>query len=228
MRFAQDVAWIHAEQLGIDREWSRKHGLTWLVRAAEVAVLRPIPVGAAVLVTTRLGGARKVLARRRTEVRLEDGTLVGSGLTDWVVVDGRGMPARLPADFFDRLRAAIGSFEPCRVALPPSPPEATVIDAGVRPQDLDPLAHVNNATYLDYLEEAVIATGPDGAAAVERIPRTVRLEYLVPAEPGMRLRGAAWPEDGDSGGAWAWRLTTDDNATELARGRLVHTREETA
>lgn len=229
LRYAQDVAWIHAEQLGINRDWTRAHGLTWLVRAAEVAVLRPMPVGSTLQVTTRLGGARKVLARRRTEVHLDDGTLASWGHTDWVVVDDRGRPARLPPDFLGRFAVVPQAFEPCRVSMSPEPPEAAVTQASVRPQDLDPLHHVNNGTYIDYLEEAVMAAGGPGEAATRAIPRTIRLEYVAPAGPGMRLRGATWPERERTGAAsWAWRITNEDGGRELARGRLTGTNEETA
>ena len=222
LRHAQDIAWLHAELLGINREWTRAHGLTWLVRAAEVTILCPIPMGSSLRVTTLLGGARKVLARRTTEVRLEDGTLASSGLTDWVVVDDRGRPVRLPEDFLARVAVVRQGFEPCRVALPPEPSGATVIAAAVRPQDLDPLGHVNNGAYLDYLEEAVLAAGRPGEVAARAIPRTVRLEYIAPAGPGMRLRGAAWPERAATGAAsWAWQITSEDDGRELARGRLT-------
>ena len=51
--------------------------------------------------------------------------------------------------------------------------------------------HVNNAVYLDHLEDAVAAGG--GAEELRIVPRTVRLEYLVPAGPGDELvsRGVA-------------------------------------
>jgi acyl-CoA thioesterase FadM len=228
LRYAQDVAWIHAEQLDINRDWTRAHGLTWLVRAAEVAVLQPIPVASTLQVTTRLGGVRRIIARRRTEFHLGDGTLAGWGHTDWVVVDDRGLPARLPEDFLDRIAFARQGFEPCRVALPPEPSGATAIVVAVRPQDLDPLGHVNNGAYLDYLEEAVLAAGAQGDGAARAIPRIVRLEYIAPAGPGMRLRGATWPErTGSEAASWAWRMTSQDDGRELARGRLAGVKEET-
>ena len=37
MRYAQDLAWQHSTDLGFGREWYAEHGLTWLVRAAELA-----------------------------------------------------------------------------------------------------------------------------------------------------------------------------------------------
>jgi len=56
---------------------------------------------------------------------------------------------------------------------------------------------------------------------VRAIPRTVRIEYLVPAEPRMLLRAMSWPDgDRDAEPSWAWRLMNDDGR-ELARGRLT-------
>jgi len=178
VRYAQDVAWIHSERLGFDRDWYLERRLAWVVRAAEVAVLRPVGSGTTLDVTTRVTGFRKVWARRRTEARLDDGSLAMWGHTDWVMTDQRGAPTRVPAEFPGRFAVPPGSFEPGRVPLPPTPADAVVVRAIVRPQDLDPMAHVNNATYLDYLEEAVLAAGAEGTTAVGTIPRTVRMEYL--------------------------------------------------
>ena len=228
LRYAQDVAWIHSERLGFDRSWYLERGLAWVVRAAEVAVLRPVATGATIEVTTRVTGFRKVWARRRTEARLGDGTLAMWGHTDWVMTDARGLPVRVPADFPGRFVVPPGSFEPGRVPLPPTPPDAVVTHAMVRHRDLDPMAHVNNATYLDYLEEAVLAAGEAGARVVAAIPRDVRLEYLAPAAPAAPLAGAAWRGPGAGHEAWAWRLANDDDGTELARGVLTDTAEETA
>lgn len=226
LRYAQDVAWIHSERLGFTREWYLERGLAWVVRAAEIAVLRQVPLGATLAVSTRVTGFRKVWVRRRTEAILEDGTPAMWGHTDWVMTDTRGMPTRVPPEFPGQFAVPPGTFEPGRVSLPPTPPDAALTRSVVRPQDLDPMAHVNNAAYLDYLEEAVLAAGSRGAASIAAVPRRIRLEYLVPAAPGARLLGAAWHDAADwHASGWAWRLSNEDDQ-ELARGRLIDTAEE--
>jgi acyl-ACP thioesterase len=50
----------------------------------------------------------------------------------------------------------------------------------VRGRDLDPLDHVNNAVYLDWLLEAHDAAGPEWA----RAPRRLDIEYLASAARG--------------------------------------------
>ena len=227
LRYAQDVAWIHSERLGFDRDWYATRGLTWLVRAARVVVLRPVPLGTTLEVSTTVTGFRKVWARRRTDGRLADGTLAFWAHTDWVIVDARGLPTRVPAEFPAVYGDLPGPFEPGRVTLPPTPSGAARLAAVVRPQDLDPLGHVNNAAYLDYLEEALLAAGPEAGDAVAALPRTIHLEYLAQAAPGATVDGAVWADPppagpGGAAGGWAWRLT-DEAGAGFARGRLEMT-----
>jgi acyl-ACP thioesterase len=118
------------------------------------------------------------------------------------------------------MRTLPGPFEPGRVPLPPTPAEAVRHVIRVRPQDVDPMNHVNNAAYLDYLEETLLDAGPEGPRTIAALPRRVRLEYLAPAAPAEQLTGAAWRLEDQAGPGWAWRLT-DDDARELARGRLL-------
>ena len=219
LRYAQDVAWIHSERMGFDRDWYAERSLAWVVRAAALVILQPTPLGATLAMTTAVTGFRKVWVRRRTEARLPDGTLALWVHTDWVMIGERGLPGRVPPEFPAAFAAAPGVFEPGRVPLPPTPAGAVLTQAAVRPRDLDPMGHVNNAAYVDFLEEALIGSGVSATAAIAATPRTVRLEYVLPAAPGARLTGAAWSDDVGGRAGWAWRLTDDDR--ELARGRVL-------
>jgi acyl-CoA thioesterase FadM len=219
LRYAQDAAWIHSERMGFGREWYASRGLAWVVRAAELAILAPVPLGTVLRVSTAVTGFRRVWARRRTEARLDDGTLAMWGHTDWVMTDHRGMPGRVPPEFPAAFEVPPGPFEPGRVPLPPAPPGATTHGTAVRPQDLDPMGHVNNAAYVDYLEEALLAAGGPGAAGIGDVPRRLRLEYLAAAAPGARLSASAWSAAPDRA-SWAWRLA-DEAGLELARGELT-------
>ncbi len=224
LRYAQDIAWLHSEHLGFGREWYAERGLAWVVRAAELVVLAPVPLGTTLTLATSVIGQRKVWARRRTDGRLADGTPALWGHTDWVMTDRRGAPSRVPPEFMTAFDVPPGSFDPGRVPLPPTPDDAVLHRAIVRPQDLDPMGHVNNAAYLDYLEEALFAAGPAGMALTAVVPRRIRLEYLSPAAPGASLTGAVWALpaglDRDLGAGWAWRLV-DVDGRELARGTVT-------
>ena len=221
LRYAQDIAWVHSERMGFDRDWYATRDLAWVVRAVELAILEPLPLGQTIALTTAVTGFRKVWARRRTEGRIGDGRLVLWGHTDWVMTDTRrGLPGRVPEAFPAAFDVPPGSFEPGRVPVPPAPADAVRHRSAVRLQDLDPMGHVNNAAYVDYLEEALATAGPEARPAIAGTPRRLRLEYLAPATPGAGLLGLTWPDPVDGTPGWAWRLA-DDDGRELARARAL-------
>ena len=217
LRYAQDVAWQHSTARGFDRDWYGQRSLTWLVRAAELEILVPVPLGATILSRTAVVGQRRVWARRRGEFSLPDGTLVGWVHTDWVMIDGRGGLTRIPEIFAEQFRIPESTGQIGRVPLPPTPPDAPRRRFRVRPQELDPMDHVNNAVYLDWLEEAMLGAAPaDAIATLAAIPRRYRLEYSAAADSGTALEDAVWRHEGDG---WAYRLSGPDG-TDIFRARV--------
>lgn len=210
LRYAQDIAWRHSEDLGFDRSWYTERGRWWVVRSVELEVVAPVAMGRTLRVATAVVGHRRIWARRRGDFRLADGTLAAVIVTDWVIVDERGRILRIPPDFGDAFPNVELQDEIIRVAPPPMPLDAARLGIRVRPQDLDPMGHVNNAVYVDWLEEALAAAGD--TAPTTALPRRVALEYAASAEPGDDLEAACWP----SGGGW-WALLTRaaDGATVL-------------
>jgi acyl-ACP thioesterase len=133
-----------------------------------------------------------------------------------VLLDGRGSPTRIPAEFDAVFGAPAATFGLARVEPGEPAADATRTILDVRPQELDPMVHVNNAVYADWLDEAVLGAG--GAAAVRAIPRLIRLEYVRAIEPGTRPEVAVWP----AGDGWSCRVT-DPGGTSRAdhlRARL--------
>jgi acyl-ACP thioesterase len=213
LRYAQDLAGYHSTTRGFGRDWYAKRGLTWLVRAAEVGLVLPIRVGAELVGTTRAIGQRRVWARRRTDFVDADGRLVAWVQIDWVLLDARGAPTRIPAVFDAVFGAPAAKFGLARVDLGPVPAGATRLPLTVRPQELDPLDHVNNAVYADWLDETITVAG--GLTAVRAVPRLVRLEYARAAEPGADLVAETWA----AAGGWSCRIA-DGAGTDLLRARL--------
>lgn len=213
LRYSQDIAGYHSTVLGFGRDWYAERGITWLVRAAEVAVVAPIAVGAELVGTTWVVGSRRVWARRRTEFHDAAGALVAWVHIDWVLLDARGAPTRIPHEFDAVFGALPATFGLARVDPGEAPTGAARATFTVRPQELDPMDHVNNAVYADWLDEAVMVAG--GTAAVRVVPRLARLEYARAAEPAATLVGRAWPDFR----GWSCRVTDVDGA-DLLRARL--------
>lgn len=217
LRYAQDVAWRHSEQLGFDRAWYQARGLGWVVRGVGLELHEPIPMGHTLRVSTAVVGHRRIWARRLGDCRLADGRLAARVTTDWVLLDARNRIVRIPDDFGIAFTNPEVRGEILRVP-PPGGPRAYALELDVRPSDLDPLDHVNNAVYVDWLDEALAAAGwqpaSNGTAATPdsqhaTAARTLRLEYLASAEGGdhvvVELHGEpdAWsarirrPDGGD-------------------------------
>jgi acyl-ACP thioesterase len=216
LRYAQDLAWHHSAERGFTRAWYAERGLVWLARAAEVAVLAPILVGDELVGTTRVVGWRRVWARRRTDFLDADGVLVGWTHVDWVLIDGRGVPTRIPSEFDGAFGSPAATFPLGRVDIGQAPPDAGIASFAVRPQELDPMDHANNAVYADWLEESVIMSGRDDGIAMTRVlPRLVRLEYARAAERGATIVVQSWPDDD----GWTCRIT-DAAGEDLLRARL--------
>ncbi|MEO8436885.1 MAG: acyl-ACP thioesterase domain-containing protein [Chloroflexota bacterium] len=213
LRYTQDLAGHHSAARGFDREWYAERGITWLVRAAEIALVAPIGVGDELVGTTQVVGWRRVWARRRTEFHDAEGSLRSWVHIDWVLLDSRGAPTRIPQEFDAVFGAPAATFGLARVNLGEVPAEPARMTFRVRPQELDPMDHVNNAVYADWLDESVAVAG--GAAAIRAVPRLVRLDYARAAEPSAALIAEAWPAGSD----WCCRVT-DAQGADLLRARL--------
>jgi acyl-ACP thioesterase len=224
LRYAQDIAWRHSEDLGFDRRWYTDRGRWWVVRSVDLRVLAPIAIGETLRLSTAVIGHRRIWARRRGEFRLPDGALGALATTDWVLLDERGRVMRIPEDFGLAFPNPELAEEIIRVSPPPIPATASSLELRVRPADIDPMGHVNNAVYLDWIEEAVavaerIAVERSAAGATTAIgdlPRRIAIEYAASAEPGDVVRASAWPE----AGGWWVRVSRPADGADLIRARL--------
>lgn len=211
--WAADVAWQHSALLGFDRDWYTRRGLFWLVRAARLDVLAPIAMNQPVQVSTQVVAYRRIAALRRTQIRDASGARLASLEIHWVMTNERGLPTRVP-DEMRRFVADDATFEMLKVCLPDSPANPTTVPFRVHRRDLDPLDHVNNSVYVDYLEAAIAAAG--GSESLSRTPRRYEIDFAAAAARDEELVGRAWEDDG----AWLYSLRRPDG-TELFRGRLT-------
>ena len=176
LRHAQDLAWMHSDRLEFSREWYHAHGVGWVVRAIDL-IVDDLPGPSASLVgTTALVGFRHVMARRRTRLFDAAERVVADATIDWVMVDRDGRPTRFPPAF-EAFVAEVGeSFAPTKIPSPHTGADpASTISLPLRFADIDPLGHVNNAAWLELVDEALAVVSPEVLTATRR---RIRLEYL--------------------------------------------------
>jgi len=212
LRYAQDLAWIHSETAGFGRDWYAAHGLTWLARAIELEIDAPVTYGAELDVTTQLAGFRRVWARRLTDFRLHGKAgSIAQAITDWVLINANGRPVRPPPGVIEVFGSDLADFSPLRLPAQPPRAEAIRVESTVRRGEVDPLGHLNNAAYLDYLDEHYLDVGRHAALPEKR---RYQIEFVAPAAPGTKVTGLGWA-DGDE---WCYRLEADGR--ELFRAWL--------
>lgn len=214
LRYAHDVAWVHSEKAGFDRKWYGERGLTWLIRALELDLVDGVRYGEELDVSTEVLGFRRAWARRRSEFNRqgEERTLAIAAI-DWILLNARGALARVPGEILDVFgKDATAAFTPLRIEVDPTPGDAACREFEVRSSDLDPMGHVNNAAYLDYIDEQLALAS---SSMLHTFPRRYRVEFTASAEPGTSLVGRGWEDDL----AWCYRLETADGR-ELVRARV--------
>jgi acyl-CoA thioesterase FadM len=221
LRYAGDMAWRHSEAAGFGREWYAERSLSWLVRNVALHIRGAVTYGDALTVSTGVIGWRHVWARRQAVMRRVEATdepdageAVAVVHTDWVLLGHDGRPARVP-DQIAAWFAAEQTFERNRVLLPEPPVDATRVATRVRPSDVDPMGHMNNAAYLDVVDEATAqlpVVSEEGAPDDRPVGCLYRVGYLQPALPGALLDVAAWRPNATS---IACRIC--DGSTELTR-----------
>ena len=221
LRYAQDMAWRHSTEAGFDRDWYERRGMNWLVRNVKVSLAEPITYGDVLAIGTKVIGWRHVWARRHTEVRRidsEDGGgrdgVVATVETDWVLLTLEGTPARVPPEIIEYFSPG-RQFKRDRIVLPEPTAEVTTLATRVRPLDVDPLRHMNNAAYVDMVDD-----GLSHVPAEQRLeaPNCYRIGYLMAALPGTPVRIDCWPA---SPGQIACRISSGDGS-ELAKALVSH------
>jgi len=189
--------------VGFDAARYMREGRIWIIRRTRLQ--RFIPVGGTdtVDVETHVEDFRRARSLRHYTVR-RAGAAVAEATTDWVYCDLQsGRPARIPEAL---QRAFMGDNAPAPLPRERSFPaagngEPLIFELTTQPSHLDHVAHVNNAVYASYLEDAAFAlfaargwplTRMLAAGGALRI-RSLDFEYLNDVPAGEHLVIRSWP-----------------------------------
>ncbi len=196
---------------GYDAVRYARDGRIWIIRRTRLERLVPVGGTETVAVETQVADFRRARSLRRYAVR-RDHVTVAQATTDWVYCDVHsGRPARVPADLQQAFMDGTVTETLARAApltMPDS--DAAEFAVCVQPSHLDHVAHVNNAVYAAYLEDAAFAcfaargwplTRMLAAGGALRVT-WLDVEYLKDALAQDTLTVRTWQTDADeSGGA---------------------------
>ena len=210
MRVRLDAVARYLQDIANDNIEATDFGATdpfWIVRRPIIAVIRPFtwPAG---ITAQRWCGA---LSTRWTNMRVRltadhetnrfnpeprEGGLIETEAF-WINVNEQGMPSRLTDEAFEMLSSMTDEhrlrWKSMNPATAPSVDEVTLPDREhvLRITDFDPFKHLNNAAYLEAIEDELV-DHPD----LVDVPHRAVVEYLRPITPGtpITLRRVREPE----------------------------------
>ena len=158
LRYLIETAWDWGVAAGLDANYSQAVDVFWVIRETEIRFLRPLCHNDVFDFTIWLANWQRVRGTRCFELtRKESGDVIAQGTQQVVYMDAKtGRPTSLPEEAADKFR-----FENPRVFPFERFPKITKVEnpymmqRQVESMDLDVYEHVNNATYIDYAEEAI-------------------------------------------------------------------------
>ena len=160
LRYMQETAFDASAAAGYDHAAYEEMGHIWLVRENEIEYLQPLRHGDTVEVKTWVLDFRRVRSRRVYEFRLAGSEqLAARASTDWVFLDSAThQPVKIPEELIEAYQPEISpkqnSSSERFPKTPPQPKGAFTIRRQIAWSDVDPVMHVNNAMYLEYIEDA--------------------------------------------------------------------------
>ncbi len=159
LRYMQETAFEAAAAVGYDLDRHQKMHRFWLIRETEIDYLQPLHYADLVKVKTWIDQFGQVTCRRMYEFyKGEREDLAARAETTWILLDSdTNKPATIPEEMHSAFQPAQSfATKTAHPSFPPAPPPPAGIFSMQRKviwHDLDMVQHVNNAVYLEYVEE---------------------------------------------------------------------------
>lgn len=157
MNIFQDIAALHADEIGVGFDFCLSKGLTWVGSNYEVQIERLPKMNETIIITTWPAVEKKAGSIRDFEVFAEDGTKIIAASSQWVLIN---IERRRPVS----LRENLPDFTILNERALPTEFNDKIDDLAqvdeetkfrVRFDDIDINRHVNNAVYALWASEAV-------------------------------------------------------------------------
>ena len=209
LRYMQESAFDASAAVGYDLERYNHMGRQWLIRETEIEYLLPLLYNDKVAVKTWVADFRRSTSRRMYEFyNTANGMLAARGSTNWAFLDSvTYRPVTIPLEMVAAfLPEGLPDIRPPRRTFPkaPTPPPGVFsTQRRVRWHDIDRLGHVNNAVYLEYVEECGMqvlnAHGWHPERMAEKgfaiLVRKNHIQYRQPALLDDEMEISTWASD---------------------------------
>jgi acyl-CoA thioester hydrolase len=204
-----ETAFDASAAVGYDIARYEEMNRTWLVRDTDITYLRPLTYGDTVVVKTWVTDFWRFRLRRVYEMYLAStNEVVAQAHTDWVYLDRQSwrplsIPDEIAAAYLPDSTKSNASKRERFPRAAPQPAGVFKMKRQVQWQDIDQVQHVNNSTYMAYLEDCGVQVAETFGWSMTRIMETgfgivarrYRIEYKESALPNETLELATWVSD---------------------------------
>jgi acyl-ACP thioesterase len=179
--FFQEAANNHAEDLGVGREELEKKGHLWILSRMSVFMERRPEWNEALIMRTWPRGTAKLFAIRDYELVDGEGKAVVRGRSGWIIVDAKNRRPLRPEALAENLPRNEGrdALLDGAGAVPAAEGAVKVMERKASYTDLDMNGHVNNARYIEWIEDALNPELLYGAAQLR-----LDINYISEVKPG--------------------------------------------
>lgn len=205
-RYMEEAAFEASASVGYDKARYDQMGYLWLAYETEIKYLHPVVYGDTLEVKTWVGDFRRVRSRRFYEFRKAgDSTLVATANTDWVYLEAATeRPTIVSPELITAfMPEGLTETAPPRTRFPAPPPAPSgkfTMRRRVEWRDIDTAHHVNNAVYLNYIEDCGMQVANhfgwpiarSRAAGWAAVAREHHIEYKHPALLDDELEISTW------------------------------------
>ncbi|MCL2211226.1 MAG: thioesterase [Treponema sp.] len=159
-QFFQEAAISHAENLGVGREDMAKAGQGWILSRITVFMKKRPKYGETVTIRSWPQGWEKLFAIRNYEIKDKDNVPVVSARSAWIIVDIEKRRPLRPQAIMDNMPQnkeliSLTPEENGAVAVTQRDNLVKITERKALYSDLDYNGHVNNARYVQWIEDAL-------------------------------------------------------------------------
>lgn len=182
--YFQEIAGNHAEALGVGKAPLAATGHAWILSRMTAVILRRSGWGETLNARTWPRGTDRLFAVRDYELLDSDSEIVGRGRSGWIVLDTQKMRPVRPGFLTDSIPLnegrdavtdGIGSLE----SFPDLEPVGSRDSAY---SDIDYNGHVNNARYVQWIQDALPREALENSAGYR-----IDVNYLSEVKPGASV-----------------------------------------
>ena len=221
VHYFQEIAGIHATQLGLSLDQLFEMNLTWMLARLHYRFLDLPQMGTVLHVKTWPSGTQGIYATREFQAFGEREHLVAEGTSAWLMFDlKRQRPIRLP-DFINTIQ--IPSLER---PIPDSFSKMHPLTSGyagkttflANYEDLDINNHVNNAVYVDWVLRSTPLTIKQQATL-----ESIALSFKAEVRAGQEVEVHTATIEVPNGYEMHHRVVTSDHHKEVALAKAIWT-----